>query len=49
MRVNSRKTGMLAIVLGVAVLLAALLPSRLWPILAGSALIAAGICIGKGC
>ncbi|MBP5166741.1 MAG: hypothetical protein ILP09_05735 [Oscillospiraceae bacterium] len=47
MRFNSRKTGMLAIVLGGAVLLAALLPSRLWPILAGAALIAVGVCMLK--
>ena len=47
MKFNSRRSGMLAIVLGGAVVLAALLPSRLWPILAGAALIAVGICMIK--
>lgn len=47
MRWNNRKSGTLAILLGVGVLLAVILPAGLWPFLIGLTLIAVGICMMK--
>lgn len=45
MRINCRKLGRLAVLLGLAVLLAVLLPTGAWPLVLGLYLIAAGICL----
>lgn len=45
MRWNCRKSGTLAILLGIGVLLVVILPATLWPFLIGLTLIVVGVCM----